>query len=243
MASDRVGSGDDVRRAHDDHPPFRYPDYKSTMARSPERDMVTVLRTLSERTGPGPAWSAVEDDDADLTTNAGTGGRAIGARIVVTGRVLDAHGAPVPDTLVEIWQANAAGRYTHWRETEYDAPLDPNFLGVGQCHTDADGIYEFLTIRPGPYPWGNHPNAWRPAHVHLSLLGPALGSRLVTQLYFAGDPMLELDPIYCSAPPHSRHRMLAHYDHDVSVENWATGWRFDIVLAGEHATPGERQDD
>lgn len=229
-------------RDHRDHPPFRYPDYRSTMLRSPDRDLVSIVRTLSEATGPGPAWAEVSEDDADLTTNAGTGGVAIGARIIVTGRVLDGAGHGVPDTLVEIWQANAAGRYAHWRETDYDAPLDPNFLGIGQCRTDAHGTYRFQTIRPGPYPWGNHPNAWRPAHIHLSVLGPSLGSRLVTQLYFDGDPMLHLDPIYLSAPPHSRHRMLAHYDHEVTEADWATGWRFDIVLAGAEATPGEQVD-
>ncbi len=226
-------------RDHRDHPPFRYPDYKSTLARSPDHDLEAILHTLSEATGPGPAWAEVSPEDADLTTNAGTGGVAIGARTIVTGRVLDAAGNGVPHTLVEIWQANAAGRYAHWRETDYDAPLDPNFLGVGQCRTGADGSYRFLTIRPGPYPWGNHSNAWRPAHIHLSVLGPSLGSRLVTQLYFDGDPMLHLDPIYCSAPAQSRHRMLAHYDHDVTEADWATGWRLDLVLAGAEATPWE----
>ena len=230
-------------RAHDDHPPFRYPDYRSTVKRSPDKDMVRIVQTLSEVTGPGPIWSAMADEDADLTTNAGTGGEAIGARTIVTGRVLDEDGNGVPGTLLEIWQANASGRYAHWRETAFPAPLDPNFLGVGQCRTDEDGTYRFLTIRPGPYPWGNHPNAWRPAHIHVSLLGPSLGSRLVTQMYFEGDPLLPLDPIFQAVPEHSRDRLVARYDHDVTTENWATGWRWDIVLRGPKVTPFESEDD
>lgn len=226
-------------RAHDDHPPFRYPDYRSTILRSPDQPMVKVVQTLSEVTGPGPAWSALQPEDADLTTNAGTGGEAIGPRTIVTGRVLDEDGHGIPDTLIEIWQANASGRYVHWREVDFPAPLDPNFLGVGQCRTDADGTYRFLTVRPGPYPWGNHPNAWRPAHIHVSLLGPSWGSRLVTQMYFQDDPLLDLDPIFQGVPEHARDRLVARYDHDVTEENWATGWRWDIVLRGAAATPGE----
>lgn len=226
-------------RPLDDHPPYRYPAYRSTILRSPDRDVVRIVRTLSEATGPGPVWSAMTPEDADLTTNAGTGGEAIGARTIVTGRVLDEHGEPVPGTLLEIWQANACGRYTHWREVDFPAPLDPNFLGVGQCRTDADGVYRFTTIRPGPYPWGNHDNAWRPAHIHFSVLGPTLGSRLVTQMYFSDDPLLPLDPMYTSVPPHARERLLATYDHDLTTAFWATGWRFDIVLRGARVTPFE----
>ena len=219
-------------RAYPDHPPFSYPDYKSTVQRSPTHDLLKIIGTLTESTGPGPIWSEISAEDADLATNAGTGSPAIGERMIVTGRVLDENGAPVSGTILEIWQTNAAGRYAHWRETAFPAPLDPNFVGVGQCRTDEEGGYRFTTIRPGAYPWGNHYNAWRPAHIHFSVLGPALGSRLVTQMYFADDPLLPLDPIYNSAPPHSRERMLAHYDHEVTVENWALGWRFDIVLRG-----------
>lgn len=226
-------------RAHDDHPPFRYPEYRSTILRSPDQPMVKVVQTLSEVTGPGPAWSALQPEDADLTTNAGTGGEAIGPRTIVTGRVLDEDGTGIPGTLIEIWQANASGRYVHWREVDFPAPLDPNFLGVGQCRTDADGTYRFLTVRPGAYPWGNHPNAWRPAHIHVSLLGPSWGSRLVTQMYFQDDPLLDLDPIFRGVPEHARDRLVARYDHDVTEENWATGWRWDIVLRGAAATPGE----
>ncbi|HUG85327.1 MAG TPA: protocatechuate 3,4-dioxygenase subunit beta [Euzebya sp.] len=229
-------------RPHDDHPPYRYADYRSTVLRSPDADMVRIVQSLSEITGPGPAFAQVSAEDADLTTNAGTGEEAIGARTIVTGRVLDEAGEGVPETLVEIWQANACGRYTHWREVDFPAPLDPNFLGIGQCRTDAGGSYRFLTIRPGPYPWGNHPNAWRPAHIHFSLMGPSLGSRLVTQMYFPDDPLLAMDPMYQSVPPHARERLLATYDHDVTTENWATGWRFDIVLRGRRVTPFERDD-
>ncbi len=226
-------------RAYDDHPPFRYPDYRSTVKRSPTKDLVQIVQTLSESTGPGPAWSNFSDEDADMTTNAGTGGEAIGARTIVTGRVLDENGVPVPETLIELWQCNASGRYAHWRETAYPAPLDPNFLGVGQCKTDAAGTYRFTTVRPGPYPWGNHPNAWRPAHIHFSVWGPSLATRLITQMYFPDDPLFDLDPIFLSVPPQARRRLVATYDHGVTEENWALGFRWDIVLRGELATPAE----
>lgn len=226
-------------REYLDHPPFSYPDYRSTVKRAPSQDMVAIIQTLSETTGPGPVWSEVSEEDADLTTNAGTGSPAVGERIIVTGQVLDENGSPVPSTLVEIWQTNAAGRYVHWRDTEFPAPLDPNFLGVGRCLTGEDGVYRFTTIRPGAYPWGNHPNAWRPPHIHFSLMGPSLGSRLVTQMYFPGDPLLPLDPIFNSAPEHSGHRMVASYDHEVTVDHWALGYRWDIVLRGSAATPAE----
>lgn len=224
-------------KAYSDHPPFSYPDYRSTVLRGPSQDLFSIVQTLSETTGPGPLWAEVSDEDADLTTNAGTGEAAIGERIIVTGRVLDEDGNGISGVLMEIWQANACGRYVHWRETEFPAPLDPNFIGVGQCVTGDDGTYRFLTIRPGPYPWGNHPNAWRPAHIHFSFMGPSLGSRLVTQMYFENDPLFPLDPIFNSAPQHSRHRMIAGYDHDVTEENWALGWRWDVVLRGKAATP------
>jgi protocatechuate 3,4-dioxygenase, beta subunit len=224
-------------KAYDDHPPFRYPDYRSTVKRSPDKDMVRIVATLSEATGPGPIWSEMAEEDADLTTNAGTGGTAIGERIIVTGRVLDEEARPVQGTLIEIWQANASGRYAHWRETAFPAPLDPNFLGVGQCKTDEEGAYRFTTIKPGPYPWVNHPKAWRPSHIHLSLMGPALGTRLVTQMYFPGDPLMPFDPISLAVPEHARGRMVAAYDNEVTVENWALGYRWDIVLRGPLATP------
>lgn len=229
-------------KAYTDHPPFSYPEYRSTVLRAPRKDMVRIVQTLTESTGPGPVWTEVCEDDADLTTNAGTGGTAIGQRIIVTGRVLDQNGDPVSPTVVEVWQANASGRYAHWADTDFPAPLDPNFLGAGRCITDEQGVYRFTTVRPGPYPWGNHPNAWRPSHIHFSLLGPSLGTRLVTQMYFEGDPLLGIDPIFNSAPAHSRHRMVARYDHGVTEEKWATGYRWDIVIRGPLATPTEHDD-
>jgi protocatechuate 3,4-dioxygenase beta subunit len=230
-------------KAYADHPPFLYPDYKSTVLRSPTHDLIQIVQTLTETTGPGPVWSEVSEEDADLTTNAGTGGSAIGERIIVTGRVLDEAGIGVPGVLLELWQANSSGRYVHWRETAFPAPLDPNFIGVGQCRTNEAGEYRFLTIRPGPYPWGNHPNAWRPAHIHFSLLGTSLGARLVTQMYFANDPLFPFDPIFNSVPEHARERLIASYDHGVTEENWALGWRWDIVLRGAAATPFEDEDE
>lgn len=219
-------------KAYADHPPFSYAAYRSTMKRSPELGLVRVVQTLSEVTGPGPIWTECASEDADLTTNAGTGSAAIGERIIVTGQVLDEDGTPIPNTLVELWQADASGRYAHWREVDFPAPRDPNFIGVGQCKTNASGTYRFTTIKPGAYPWGNHPNAWRPSHIHFSLLGPALVTRLVTQMYFPGDPLLPLDPIFAAVPAHSRGRLVARYDHEVTVPNWALGYRFDIVLRG-----------
>ena len=223
-------------------PPYLYEAYRSTIRRSPTRPLLDVPLTLSELTGPGPALSAVTPvtrEDADLTRNAGTGGEAIGQRIIVTGRVLDERGGPVPNTLVEAWQANAAGRYLH-RVDQHDAPLDPHFLGIGRCLTDAAGVYRFLTIRPGAYPWGNQENGWRPEHIHFSLLGPSSVSRLVTQMYFPGDPLLALDPILEAVPTEAaRARLIAAYAHDVTEPGWALGYRFDIVLRGPEATPFE----
>jgi protocatechuate 3,4-dioxygenase, beta subunit len=220
-------------------PPYLYAAYRSTVRRAPTRPLVEVPLTLSELTGPGPALSAVTPEDADLTRNAGTGGEALGQRIIVTGRVLDADGAPVPHTLVEVWQANAGGRYVHRRD-DWPAPLDPHFLGIGRCRTNAAGEYRFLTVRPGAYPWKNHPNAWRPAHIHFSLFGPSWASRLVTQMYFADDPLMPLDPILNAVPtPEARARLVAAYAHDVTEPEWALGWRWDIVLAGRSATPFE----
>src|SRR5918911_2778673 len=211
-------------------PPYLYEGYRSTVRRSPRQPLVEVPLTLSELTGPGPVLSAVSPEDADLTRNAGTDGEAIGQRIILTGRVLDERGAPVPNTLVEIWQANAAGRYFH-RVDQHQAPLDPSFLGIGRCLTDEAGVYRFVTIHPGAYPWGNHDNAWRPEHVHFSVLGPSSVARLVTQMYFPGDPLLPLDPIFNSVPTEAaRARLVAEYAHDVTESGWALGYRWDIVL-------------
>ena len=229
-------------RDHDaDDPPSLYPPYRSTIKRAPLRERVRVPRTLSELTGPGPVFALAAREDADLTTNAGTGAPALGERSIVTGRVLDEDGSPIAGALVEVWQADASGRYAHPREKDFPAPRDPNFIGQGACKTDAAGVYSFTTIKPGPYPWGNHPNAWRPAHIHLSVYGPSLGTRLVTQMYFPGDPLLELDPIFQSVPEAARGRLVSRYDHSVTRPNWALGYRFDIVLAGPDRTPSDAE--
>jgi protocatechuate 3,4-dioxygenase beta subunit len=220
------------------HPPYLAPGYRSTELRAPRRKLVPMPQTLSELTGPVFGHEQVGPLDADLTRNAVVNGAPLGERIVVTGRVIDEAGRPVPDSLIEIWQANAAGRYVH-RADQHDAPLDPNFLGGGRCVTDADGRYRFTTVKPGAYPWRNHANAWRPNHIHLSLFGPSFLTRLVTQMYFPGDPLLALDPIYQSAPAGARERMIAAFALEVTEPEFALGYVFDIVLRGPRATPGE----
>jgi protocatechuate 3,4-dioxygenase beta subunit len=229
-----------VRRGEDpSFPPFLFPEYRSTTLRAPTRPLIEPPRTISERTGPGPALAETIEPDADLTSNAGTGEVALGERIIVTGTLRDAAGDPVPSAVIEIWQANAAGRYLH-DEDRHDAPIDPNFTGIGRCLTDEAGAYRFLSIRPGAYPWGNHPNAWRPAHVHLSIFGPSFSDRLVTQMYFPGDPLQVIDPIFNAVPdPTARDRLVARYDHLVTEPDWALGFRFDLRLAGPAATPFE----
>lgn len=220
-------------------PPYLHEAYRSTVRRAPRQSLIAVPHTLSEITGPGPAVGGTSGEDSDLTKNMGTDAEALGERIIVTGQVLDEHGNPAPNMLVEIWQANASGRYRH-RKDQHHAPLDPNFLGFGRCVTDENGVYRFTSIRPGAYPWENHSNAWRPAHIHFSLLGPSWLSRLVTQMYFPGDPLQELDPIFNSVPTEpARERLIAQYAHDVTKPAWALGYRFDIVLRGPDATPFE----
>ena len=231
--------GEIVRGDREVFPPYLYAAYQSTRRRAPGMPLIDLPLTLSELTGPGPALGAVVPEDADLTRNAGTGGEAIGQRIIVTGRVLEQDGTPLPNTLLEIWQANASGRYLHKRD-QWPGPLDPNFLGMGRCLTDEQGVYRFLTIRPGAYPWTNHPNAWRPAHIHFSLFGPATVSRLVTQMYFPDDPLHALDPIMNSAPTErARASMVSAYDHAVTEPEWALGYRWDIILRGPNATSFE----
>jgi protocatechuate 3,4-dioxygenase beta subunit len=224
---------------NESHPPYLYEPYASTVLRSPRKPLVPLPQTLSEMTGPLFGHAEVKPGDDDLTRNAGTGGAAMGERIIVAGRVLDEEGRPVPDTLLEIWQANSAGRYRHdW--DQHDAPLDPNFTGAGRCVTDENGDYRFLTVRPGAYPWPNHHNAWRPVHIHFSLFGPSFLTRLVTQMYFPGDPLLLLDPIFnCTPDPEARDRLVAAYDHDVTEPDFALGYRWNIVLRGRQATPME----
>ena len=222
----------------DSHPPLIHPPYKSSITRSPTRDPIIVPQTITEKTGPQFDASSLGENDHDLTMNGRKAGEPIGERLIVTGRVLDERGAPVPNTMVEIWQANSAGRYID-REDQHHAPLDPNFLGAGRVITDEDGNYRFLTLRPGAYPWGNHPNAWRPPHIHFSVFGPNLMTRLVTQMYFEGDPLLEFDPIYRGPPDEARKRMIADFSLDDTEEGFALAYRWDIVIRGPKATPNE----
>jgi len=223
-------------RDWESQPPYLHPPYKSSMARAPRHALVPLKASLGELSQPVYGHDAVTAIDHDLTRNALKNGEPIGERIIVTGRVLDDGGRPVRDTLVEIWQANAAGRYVH-RTDQHDAPLDPNFLGAGRTLTDSQGRYRFVTIKPGAYPWGNHPNAWRPNHIHFSLFGAHFASRLVTQMYFPGDPLLDLDPIYQCTPTGIRERLVAEFSLDHTVPGTALGYAFDIVLRGARATP------
>lgn len=216
------------------HPPPLYPDYRSSAARSPREPLVPLRQTLSETTGPEPAAA---DGESDLLANAGTGQPPVGERILVHGRVLDQFGRPLPSVGVEIWQANAAGRYRHDADRGI-APLDPNFVGAGRCRTGADGRYAFLTVRPGAYPWPNGENTWRPAHIHFSLLGPSFASRLVTQMYFEGDPLIPHDPIANAIPgPDGLRRVTAVLDLGAAAPFDHLAWRFDIVLRGRRSTP------
>jgi protocatechuate 3,4-dioxygenase beta subunit len=218
-------------------PAYLFEDYASTVLRSPGKALLVPPAGWSELTGPQFGEGDLRQSDADLTVHGS--GEAIGERIIVHGRVTDSYGRAVPSTLVEIWQANAAGRYIHSLD-QHPAPLDPHFVGAGRCLTDDDGRYRFTTIKPGPYPWGNHANAWRPAHIHLSLFGRAFTQRLVTQLYFPGDPLFFQDPIFNSIRDEAaRKRLISVYDHTATSPAWATGYRFDIVLGGAAATPLE----
>jgi protocatechuate 3,4-dioxygenase beta subunit len=221
------------------HPAYRDPDgYKSTALRGPTRPLVPIRQSLSELTGPVYGHDSVGPLDWDLTKNGRNGGEPVGERIIVAGRVLDENGRPLPDTLIEVWQANAAGRYIHAVD-QHDAPIDPNFFGGGRCITDSEGRYRFHTIKPGAYPWGNHANAWRPNHIHLSLFGPSFATRLVTQMYFPGDPLLPLDPIYMGIPENARHRLVANFSLEITQPEFALGYLFDIVLRGRSETPME----
>jgi len=229
------------RREDAGAPPSLHADYRSTVLRSPRLAPLAVPATLTEVTGPDHTWERLMGPAmADLTVQ--HRGAPLGQRIVVAGLVLDEQARPVPDTVIEIWQANAAGRYIHARD-DWPAPLDPNFTGVGRVITDADGRYRFVSIRPGAYPWGNHKNAWRPAHIHLSLLGPAFATRLVTQMYFPDDPLIEIDPIANAVPMPYRQRLVARFDIGTTLPNWALGYRFDIVLKGRDQTPFEEEHD
>ena len=219
------------------HPPLDFAGYRSTALRAPKRPMRPLPHTLTEVTGPVFGSDSVGELDHDLTRQ--HAGEPLGERIVVHGRVLETDGRPVPDTLIEVWQANAAGRYRH-RVDRHDAPLDPNFTGTGRTVTDREGRFRFVTIKPGAYPWGNHENAWRPAHIHFSLLGRAFTQRLVTQMYFPGDPLFEFDPIFNSVrDERARQRIVSSFDLAATRPDWALAYRFDIVLRGRDATPVE----
>jgi protocatechuate 3,4-dioxygenase, beta subunit len=221
------------------HPPLDTQAYQSSRLRAPGRPLVPLPQGLTEITGPLLGPERVTAADADLT--AGHAGEPLGERIIVSGRVLDSDGRAVPDTLIEIWQANASGRYLHHVD-DHPAPLDPNFTGAGRCVTDSLGRYQFVTIKPGAYPWRNHYNAWRPAHIHFSLFGRAFTQRLVTQMYFPADPLFSLDPIFNSIPdPEARSRLIARFDIDLTQPDWALGYNWDIVLRGRTATVFETE--
>ncbi len=220
------------------HPPHLYNDYRSTILRAPTKPLVVLKETLAEKTGPAFGDSDVGPQDHDLTINSQKNGAPIGERIVVYGKVMDENKKAIPHALIEIWQANAAGRYIH-KEDQHEAPLDPNFLGAGRCLTDKNGDYVFYTIKPGAYPWGNHYNAWRPNHIHFSLFGPNITSRLVTQMYFPGDPLFAYDPIFKAVPEHARKRLVSEFSLERTEPDFALAYRFNIVLKGSCATPLE----
>jgi len=220
-----------------DQPPLLHEPYAATVRRAPAMPPIPLPHTLSELTGPLYGHNPIGETDNDLTRQ--HAGDPIGERIVVAGRVLDEDGRPIPHTLIEVWQANAAGRYFHSVD-QHPAPLDPNFTGSGRTMTDAEGNYRFVTVKPGAYPWRNHPNAWRPAHIHFSLFGPCFITRLVTQMYFPNDPLMPFDPISQSIPDAAaRERLVSQFDRDLTVPEWALGYRWDIVLRGCETTPFE----
>ena len=230
---ERVADGEDGSV----HSPYLVPEYRSSLLRAPGRPLIMLPEELHDPTGPVYGDGPLTEADGDLTRQ--HDGEPQGERIIVTGRVLGSDGRPVPNALIELWQANAAGRYIH-QSDQHPAPLDPNFTGAGRCLTDADGTYRFTTVKPGAYPWKNHLNAWRPAHIHFSLFGRAFTDRLVTQMYFPGDPLFASDPIFQSIrDPRARERLVSALDWETTTPEWALGYRFDIVLGGRDATPME----
>jgi protocatechuate 3,4-dioxygenase, beta subunit len=225
------------RSAPGTQPNYLHPPYRSSSRRAPMKPLVFLPHTLSEITGPIFGGDAVSSNEFDLTAQ--HSGEPLGERIILSGCVMDEDGRPVPHTLVEMWQANAAGRYRH-KVDDHHAPLDPNFTGCGRVMTDAKGNYRFVTIKPGAYPWKNHPNAWRPAHIHFSLFGPAFLTRLVTQMYFPGDHLLPFDPIFNSiSDERARNLLISSFNWETTIPEQALGYRFDIVLRGRDATPME----
>ena len=220
-------------------PPLLYPPYQSTLRRAPAQPLIRVPPGFADLAAPLFGELPIGPGDSDLTRQ--HAGAPLGERIIVSGRVIDEDGRAVPHTLVEVWQCNAAGRYIHAQD-DHPAPLDPNFTGAGRTLTDAEGRYRFVTIKPGAYPWRNHPNAWRPAHIHFSLFGTSFLSRLVTQMYFPNDPLFAHDPILHSIPDEAaRQRMVSRFDLQLTEPEWALGYRFDIVLRGRDSTPFEQR--
>ncbi len=219
-------------------PPYDYPAYRSTALRAPKRPFLVLPAGLEARSAPVFGEERLGQLDADLTRQ--HPGAPLGERIVVAGRLLDGEGRPIAGKLVEVWQANAAGRYAHSVD-DHPAPLDPNFTGYGRCLTGPGGEYRFLTVKPGSYPWANHPNAWRPAHIHFSVFGRSFPERLVTQMYFPGDPLFPYDPIFNSVgDPSARARMVSHFDLELTEPGFALGYRYDIVVGGRRPTPVDR---
>jgi protocatechuate 3,4-dioxygenase beta subunit len=218
-------------------PPLLYPPYKSTVRRAPTQPLVVIPERFASLATPVYGYLPLGEADNDLTRQ--HAGEPLGERIIVSGRVRDEDGRPVAHTLVELWQCNAAGRYRHARDN-HPAPIDPNFSGAGRTITDADGRYRFITIKPGAYPWANHDNAWRPAHLHFSLFGRSIATRLVTQMYFPNDPLCAFDPMFQSvADRRAQQRLVSQFDLSLTEPNWALGYRFDIVLRGRESTPFE----
>jgi protocatechuate 3,4-dioxygenase beta subunit len=223
------------------HPNLDWPDYGGTRLRHPLNAPIDLPQRLTEVTGPLLGEGRLGEFDNDLTRQ--HDGEPQGQRIIVHGRVLDEGGKPLPATLIEIWQANAGGRYRHVVDN-WPCPLDPNFTGLGRTLTDDQGRYQFTTIKPGAYPWHNNDNAWRPAHIHFSLFGRAFTQRLVTQMYFPDDPLFFQDPIFNSVTDEkARQRLISRYDHAATTDHWALGFEFDIVLRGTASTPFESHED
>ena len=221
-------------------PPLLYPYYKSTVLRAPEQPLIQLPSCFSDLSQPVYGHLPLRASDNDMTRQV-PGAEPQGERIIVSGRVVDEDGRPLPNTLIEVWQANAAGRYRHVVDT-HPAPLDPGFLGAGRCETDSEGRYTFTTIKPGAYPWRNHENAWRPAHIHFSIFGRSFLTRLVTQMYFPNDPLFAYDPMYQSIPDErARQRMVSKFDLSLTQPEWALGYRFDIVVRGPESTPFEER--
>lgn len=236
MTSDDAGFAGYAPYPDGEHPPYDFPRYGSSQTRAPKRPLFAPPRTLSELTGPVFSANDMQPGENDLAT--GTGGeRVLGQLMIVTGRVLDEDGRPVPDTLIELWQANTAGKYNHPAD-RFRAPLDPSFTGCGRAVTDAEGRYGFRTIKPGAYPVQDSGNWWRPPHIHFSLFGPSFLTRLVTQMYFPGDPLNDIDNILAGVTDaQARARLMAVPDPEVGIWETALGFRFDLVIRGRHATP------